>query len=106
MELEHLVHAIIRGDLIEARQWIAEARRSPLQWDRIDYPRALSKRELVVAAALAELLAQRDGANAPSWTASVGGTNEPFLLDPGLEEMPRSLARAKDSAPEPLRKRN
>ena len=63
-------------------------------------------RELSVAAALAELLAARAGVASPAWTATVAGNHEPIFLDPGLEEMPRTLARVKAEAPEPLRKRN
>jgi hypothetical protein len=36
----------------------------------------------------------------------VGSEREPFILDPGLDQMPRSLALAKAAGPEPLRKRN
>ena len=50
-------------------------------------PVGLDERDLSVAAALAELHL------------------EPIFLDPGLAEMPRTLARAKVEAPEPLRKR-
>ena len=106
MELEDLVNAIVTGNLITAREWIAEARRSRVNWERIARPTTLSNRDMAVAAGLAELLAERDGQLAPPWAVSVGGTNEPFLLDPGLDEMPRSFERAKASAPEALRKRN
>jgi hypothetical protein len=59
-----------------------------------------------VAAGLAELLAQRAGAQPPSWTVFVGAHREPLLLDPGIERMPRTLARAMSHGPESLRKRN
>jgi hypothetical protein len=36
----------------------------------------------------------------------VGALQYPVVLDPGLEKMPRSFARAKKEAPEPLRRRN
>jgi hypothetical protein len=61
---------------------------------------------MTVAAGLAELLARRAGAAPPAWTAAVGGEKELLVLDPGLEQMPRSFARARSAAPEPLRKRN
>jgi hypothetical protein len=66
----------------------------------------MDQRELVVAAGLAELLAQRAGAQPPPWTVLVGTYRVPLLLDPGLETMPRTLARAKTHGPESLRKRN
>jgi hypothetical protein len=61
---------------------------------------------MVVAAALTELLASRDGKAAPSWTSSIGGQAEPLFLDPGLEAMPRTRDLATRAGPEPLRRRN
>jgi hypothetical protein len=106
MDLEDLVNAVMRGDLITAREWIADARRSNLQWEQIGRPERLNDRGLVVAAGLAELLAEREGTIAASWTEVIGGASEPLLLDPGLNEMPRSMQRAMTDAPESLRKRN
>lgn len=106
MELTDLVRALLSGDLLTARQWVADAHRVGLRWDKCAFPVGLSGRDLVVAAALAELLASRDGATPPAWTETVAGSAEPVFLDPGLEEMPRTLAHAKAEAPEPLRKRN
>jgi hypothetical protein len=106
MELRDLVRAIIEGDLLTARQWVADAYRTRLRWEHCKRPSDLDDQELAIAAGLAELLAQRVGAQPPSWTASVGPRNEPLLLDPGIEKMPRTLARARSHAPESLRKRN
>ena len=106
MRLEDLVHAITRGDLIRAREWVADAHRSDVQWTNLERPIGFSEKDLAIAAGLVELLATRDGAAPPFWAATVTGPREPFLLDPGLDEMPRSLARAKSSGPESLRKRN
>lgn len=106
MELRDLVRAILQGDLLAARQWVADAYRSRLRWDLCERPKDMDERELVVAAGLAELLAQRAGAQPPLWTRSVGACTEPLLLDPGIERMPRTLARARSHGPESLRKRN
>lgn len=106
MELPDLVYAILAGDLLTARQWVADARRAEMNWERLEQPRGLSDREMTVAAGLAELLAAREGALPPLWTSAVGSQQEPVVLDPGLEQMPRSLAHARADAPEPLRKRN
>ena len=106
MQLEDLVHAISRGDLIAAREWVADAHRAGIEWATLERPIDLSENDLAIAAGLAELLATRDGAALPSWTGTVTGLREPLLLDPGLDEMPRSLARAKSFRPEPLRRRN
>jgi len=61
---------------------------------------------MTVAAAIVELLASRTGTASPTWTISIGGHPEPLILDPGLEQMPRTLQQAKTAGPEPLRKRN
>ena len=106
MGIPDLVRAILAGDLLTARQWVADARRARLQWAHVARPDGLNERELAVAAAMVELLAARTGATPPSWTALVGPLQDPLVLDPGLEEMPRSFAHAKIHAPESLRSRN
>jgi hypothetical protein len=106
MDVPELVHALLAGDLLAARQWVADAQRAHLQWERLAKPQGLSDREMTVAAGIVELLALRIGAAPPSWTSTVGPVNDPLVLDPGLELMPRSFARAKATAPEQLRKRN
>lgn len=106
MEIRELVQAILDGDLLTARQWVADAQRSRMQWKSIPYPREFNGRELAVAAAVAELLARRAGVEPPQWTESVGAVPTPLLLDPGLDQMPRSYALARSAGPEPFRKRN
>jgi hypothetical protein len=106
MELPDLVRAVLSGNLLAARQWVADARRAQLQWPACTRPLGLDNREMTVAAALAELLATRAGLAAPSWTAAIGANNEPLFLDPGIQSMPRSLERSRTDAPEALRKRN
>lgn len=106
MDLRSLVQAIVSGDLLAARQWVADARRIGVEWEKIECPDGLGEREMAVAAAMAELLAARADARPPSWTAAVGAQRDVVILDPGLERMPRSFARAKAYGPEPLRKRN
>jgi len=106
MELPDLVHAVLSGNLLAARQWVADARRAQLQWPACGRPQGLDSREMTVAAALAELLAARAGLAAPSWTAAIGANCEPLFLDPGIQWLPRSLDRSRADAPEALRKRN
>jgi hypothetical protein len=106
MDLRDLVQAILSGDLLAARQWVADAYRAGMQWDELAKPSGLDEREMTVAAGVAELLATRAGAAPPSWTASIGPNDEPLFLDPGLQEMPRTLAHAKSEGPEPFRRRN
>jgi hypothetical protein len=106
MDLRELVRAILSGDLLTARQWVADAERAGVLWEKFGKPTGLDEREMTVAAGLAELLATRAGAAPPPWTASVGSTDEPLFLDPGLQDMPRTLAHAKAEGPEPFRRRN
>lgn len=106
MDIRDLVYALTRGDLLAARQWTADARRANLRWDLLSQPVGLTEREASIAAAMVELLASRAGVAAPLWTSSVGGVQEPVVLDPGLEQMPRSFARAKMTGPDALRRRN
>jgi hypothetical protein len=106
MELPELVRAILSGNLLAARQWVADAHRNDVGWDLFARPSGLDEREMVIAAALTELLAARAGTAAPDWTASVGPHPEPLVLDPGLADMPRTLQRAKTDGPEAFRKRN
>ena len=105
MELRNLIDAVLAGDLLMARQWVADAQRENVNWERLPCPQEFSGPAMIVAAALVELFAGRAGENPPRWTASVGA-GDPLVLDPGLEDMPRSFARAKAAGPEPLRKRN
>lgn len=106
MDISSLVHALLAGDLLTARQCVADAYRMQLQWNQVEPPQGLTELELSVAAGLVELLASRAGATPPPWTGTVGGVREPVVLDPGLELMPRSFARACVAGPEPLRRRN
>jgi hypothetical protein len=106
MDIRKLVHALLNGDLLTARQWVADAYRTEMQWERLARPRGLTDREMSVAAGIVELLASRSGGLPPVWTKSVGAVRELLVLDPGLDQMPRSFAHATAAAPEPLRKRN
>jgi hypothetical protein len=106
MDLNELADAVLAGDLLRARQWVADAKREGIQWESVAFPHGLERRSLVVAAALVELLAGRAGTSPPAWTADVSALDEPVVLDPGLESMRRSFAYAKEHGPAALRKRN
>src|SRR6266498_1794299 len=81
MDLRNLVNAMLGGDLLSARQWVADAQREKVTWERLECPRDFDGHELIVAAALVELLAGRAGENAPTWTHAVGAEREPVVLD-------------------------
>lgn len=106
MDILDLVDALTRGDLLAARQWVTDARRGRIEWDKIPAPRGLDEIRSAVAAAMVELLAARAGVVPPEWTGDVVALRETIVLDPGLEQMPRSYAHAKAHGPESLRKRN
>ena len=71
----------------------------------VPQPSPTDDRNLVVAAALLELLALRTGQQAPAWTASVGGLSEPFFLVAEAERMPNTRIMCEQESPEPLRRR-
>ncbi|HKR65091.1 MAG TPA: hypothetical protein VJZ00_15260 [Thermoanaerobaculia bacterium] len=100
------MRSVVTGDLLAARQWIADARRERFDWSACPQPDGSSDLELAIGAGLVELLAQRDGIEPPSWAKEIGPHEDLVILDPGLDKMPRSFTRAKESGPEPLRKRN
>jgi hypothetical protein len=77
-----------------------------VRWEKVGKPSGLDEREMTVAASVAELLASRAGTAAPAWTGSIGSSDEALFLDPGLQDMPRTLAHAKAEGPEPFRRRN
>jgi hypothetical protein len=106
MDIRELVQALLAEDLLTARQYVADAQRNHVEWSRVEKPSGLDDREMSVAAAVVELLAARAGTEAPSWTAKIGAVPELLVLDPGLEQMPRSFARAKAIGPAALLKRN
>jgi hypothetical protein len=85
---------------------VSDAHQANLDWSAVPMPDDLSDLELVIAAGILELLASRKGAAAPDWVNRVGTAVESVVLDPGLERMPRSFAKAKSDGPEPLRRRN
>jgi hypothetical protein len=106
MDLAELVQALMSGNLLTARQWVADAQRSGLEWSLVQKPLTTDRQELAIAAGMAELLAARAGMAPPPWTATVGAPEQVVVLDPGLDKMPRSFARAKTTAPDSLRRRN
>jgi hypothetical protein len=80
MELIELVTALADGDMLTARQWVADAAREGFEWDRVPRPQELPEAWMAIAAGIAELLAARAGQAAPSWTADVRAASEPVFL--------------------------
>ena len=106
LKLEDLVRFVLDNRMLEARQWVADAQRAGLRFDRLPRPTLVDQAELAVAAGLAELLASRHGQSPPSWAASISGLESPMFLGRQLATLPRSAARARREGPEPLKRRN
>lgn len=106
MDLAELVDAVLAGDLLRARQWVADAKRKNVDWESFPLPAEMDERSLAITAALLELFADRGGGNAPSWTQGIGALDDTLVLDPGLDAMRRSFAYAKEHGPSFLLKRN
>jgi hypothetical protein len=102
VDLSELVRAVLSGDALHARLWVLAAR--GVVWSCVPRPAGLGLDELAVAAALIELLAERDGQAAPGWTASVGAASRPMCLVRNAG--PRMRKRLETESPEPLRRRN
>ena len=106
MDLRELADSVGSGNLLRARQWVADARRNDVKWESIAFPADMDERSLAITAGLLELFASRAGGRPPSWTDAVGALDDVVVLDPGLETMRRSFAYAKEHGPASLLKRN
>ena len=105
MAIEVLIKSILSGRALDARQWVADAKRSGVRFDRMPKPQLRDSVELALAAGITELLASREHQVAPSWTSEIGKLAEPFYIGK-LAQMPRSAEEARCNGPEPLRRRN
>jgi hypothetical protein len=105
MDLRDLVRAALGGDVLGARQWVADASRAKLRWGDVPRPEGLDESELAVAAALADMLAERAGQAPPGWTSSVGPARQTTYLVKEAEHLGRMRARLELETPEPLRRR-
>ena len=105
MDIRDLVRALLAFDTLAARQWVADALRAGFRWSLVSRPRDLSHRELVVAAAVVELLAERAGQEPPGWTERVAAAGEQILLVRAAQSMPRLRRLCEQQGPLPLRSR-
>src|SRR4051794_6860240 len=80
-DLASLTAAVLRFDDLTARQIMKDALREGTDWSAVEPPTKATAFELVVAAALAEMLAARFGSPSPAWTSNVGGSPEHVYLD-------------------------
>ncbi len=105
MDLSVLVRAVLRTDMLAARQWIADARRKGFSWTKVRRPEDLDARALAVAAALVGLMAERQGARPPRWVAAVAPADEDVWLVPSALKMPRLRREIETTCPSPLRRK-
>jgi hypothetical protein len=106
--LIELAEAALSDDTKLVRVRAHELDRAASERMLADLPRPATSdaRVLCVCAAVVELLAERFGCDAPSWTQSVGALSQPFVLIPSMRAYPDSIKAMVNDTPEPLRKRN
>jgi hypothetical protein len=105
MDFNELITALVDGDMLTARQWVADATRARIVWVDVVRPQDLSPEELAIAAGIAELLASRSGEPPPAWTADVLPAPEPVYLVRAARHFPRLRQLCEQEGPEPLRRR-
>lgn len=105
MELRDLVDALLRGDTLEARQWVCDAARTDFSWSELPSPEGLSPVGRAIAAGVVELMASRAGQAPPEWTSVVPASPTRFFLVRAAETMPRLRRLCEEEGPAPLRKR-
>jgi len=105
MNFAELVQALLDGEALVARQWVADASRAGLVWDQVPAPTALDSTGMAVAAGVAELLASRAGQPPPPWAAAVPAAPAPVFLVRAAARMPRLRRACETEGPEPLRRR-
>ena len=105
MDLRDLVRALVAGDALAARQWVADAARMHVRWSGLAKPELLPPDEMAIAAGIVELLAQRSGEPPPPWTEEVLPASRPVYLVRAAASMPRLRRTCEEEGPEPLRRR-
>jgi hypothetical protein len=105
MDLRDLVRALLSYDTLVARQWVADSQRTEMDWTSVPEPSDLDSVGMSVAAAVAELLAERAGQAPPAWTKAVEATPTRVFLVRAAQTMPRLRQLCEQEGPEPLRRR-
>jgi hypothetical protein len=106
MNLRDLTLAAMSGDDLGARQWVKDAQRTNLDLSSVPEPDGLSDNARAVAAALIELLAQRQNRPPPAWVVHAGQASEPVYLLPQARTSPALRRWCEQDTPELLRARN
>ena len=105
VRLDELASAALNRDCLRLRSLVQDLMRESPRLSELPQPQVSDTQLLIVAAALVELLAERTGQPAPSWTATVGAMPQPFFLVAAAERMVSMRRLCEQESPEPLRKR-
>ncbi len=105
MDLRDLVVALLAYDTLAARQWVADSLREGGDWESVPRPADLDATGMVVAAGVAELLAERAGQAPPPWAKAIEASPTPIYLVKAVLTMPRLRRLCEEEGPEPLRRR-
>lgn len=105
MDLTSVVRSLLSQDTLSARQWVSDALTERPIWSEVGKPTGLSSIELALAAAVAELMAERGQQRPPEWTADIAGVSEPVFLVESAKSMPRPRRLCQQEGPWPLRRR-
>lgn len=106
VKLNDLARAALSCDALQLRSLVQDFLKENPTLSQAPMPSAAHEEELIVAAALIELLAQRMDQAPPAWSANVGSLAEPRFLLGSVATMPRLRRMCQDESPAPLRKRN
>lgn len=102
--LEQLAEAVFTRHSLEARSLVQEMVRSGLSRELVE-PAAGDPPLRVIAAALAELLAERHGLPVPAWTTEIGPLPQPFFAVERALRWPSLREQCERETPGPLRRR-
>ena len=104
--VEHIAEAMLAYEDFRVGMLTLEWLRYELPFAEVPEPISTDPRVRAVTAAVVEVLAEQAGQTPPSWTADIGGLDEPFFpwkLTPN-QSFTRWLCETQ--SPEPFRKRN
>lgn len=102
--LEQLAEAVLARRALDARSLVQDMVRAGLS-DELGNPETQDPSVRTVAAALAELLAERHHVPVPPWSTREGPLGEPFFAVERALRWPALRAQCEREAPEPLRRR-
>ncbi|MDX9993465.1 MAG: hypothetical protein RBS68_15595 [Anaerolineales bacterium] len=103
--IEQMAQAALKRDSLQLRSLVQDWVRSDRLASELSRPQTKDARLLSISAALAELLAERQGQNPPAWTQEIGALSEPFFMLEAASTMKRLRVLCETQSPEPMRKR-